>query len=640
MRCNLCSLVLQNLDNFIYHLKAAHSNEPLFICINKKCQRTFFNVSQLYEHITNCILHNFTDELINVPVKNCSRVASLHTMQEHQSIKKKHNGGKIIKNDKKTDDNFFKTRATQFIGKLYNSKCITRSAVQNIIVDFSELLQLITSHTGEKLKNSIPIQFHSNIDKCLNFNGFEGFETEHKRFKFFKGNHLLIKPESFYIGGIDDDRNVDGKIILTKKKCYGQIISIKNVLFHYFQLPYVFEKITKYIKVESSKTSSVYSSLCQGKVGKNIMKSYENKIVTPLYLYYDDFEVCNPLSTAAGIYKIGGLYFSIAALSPEFSSSVSSIFLARLLYTSDLKTFGNEKCFSNIIEQLTDLANTEVSIIIDGDTKHLFFVTVGILGDILGVNSIFGYSKSFVATYFCRFCQASKTECYQQNKEDVKLLRNCENYAEDVKNLSHGVKKSCVFDNLPFFQNVVNATCDVMHDFSQGVCRYDMAKIIKNFIDKKYFTLEQLNDRLKYFDHSKFDHGNKVSTMSKSHIQNSCIIITAAEMSCLVTYFGIIISDLVPFDDSVWDLSLCLYDIYDIVMSSTISKSEIIHLEQLIKMHNQLYIEFFSENLKLKHHLILHIPSIIKNMGPSNDFSCAKYESFHKLSKAHSEFAC
>ncbi|XP_044582966.1 uncharacterized protein LOC123263985 [Cotesia glomerata] len=364
------------------------------------------------------------------------------------------------------------------------------------------------------------------------------------------------------------------------------------------------------------------------------MKLYENKIVIPLYLYYDDFEVCNPLSTAAGIYKIGGLYFSIAALPPEFSSSVDSIFLAQLLYTSDLKTFGNEKCFSNVIEQLTDLANTGVSIIIDGDTKHLFFVTVGILGDNLGVNSIFGYNESFVATYFCRFCQASKAECYQQCKEDVKLLRNCENYAEDVKNLSHGVKESCVFDKLPFFHHVINATCDVMHDFSLGVCRYDMAKIIKHCIDEKYFTLQQLNDRIKYFDHSEFDHGNKVSTISKNHIQNGCIIITAAEMSCLVTYFGIIIGDLVPFDDPVWELYLCLFDIYDIVMSSTISQSEIIHLEQLIKLHNQLYIESFSENLKPKHHLILHVPSIIKNMGPANEFSYSKYESFHKLSKA------
>lgn len=66
------------------------------------------------------------------------------------------------------------------------------------------------------------------------------------------------------------------------------------------------------------------------------MRSYQNKTVIPLYLYYDDFEVCNPLSTAAGIHKIGGLYFSIAALPPEFASSVNNIFLAQLLYSSDL----------------------------------------------------------------------------------------------------------------------------------------------------------------------------------------------------------------------------------------------------------------------------------------------------------------
>ena len=48
---------------------------------------------------------------------------------------------------------------------------------------------------------------------------------------------------------------------------------------------------------------------------------------------------------------------------------------------------------------------------------------------------------------------------------------------------------------------------------------------------------------------------------------------TAAEMSFFITYFSIIVGDLVPPDDLAWDLYLHLYEIVDIVRNSTISMS-------------------------------------------------------------------
>lgn len=55
MRCNLCSLVFVSINNFIQHLKIAHPNEPLYVCIYKKCPRTFFTTSQLEGHIESCV---------------------------------------------------------------------------------------------------------------------------------------------------------------------------------------------------------------------------------------------------------------------------------------------------------------------------------------------------------------------------------------------------------------------------------------------------------------------------------------------------------------------------------------------------------------------------------------------------------
>jgi len=50
-----------------------------------------------------------------------------------------------------------------------------------------------------------------------------------------------------------------------------------------------------------------------------------------------------------------------------------------------------------------------------------------------------------------------------------------------------------------------------MHDLFEEVYRYNFTKIIQYFTIKKYFTIEQLNDRIKYFNHnSEFDKENKI----------------------------------------------------------------------------------------------------------------------------------
>lgn len=154
-----------------------------------------------------------------------------------------------------------------------------------------------------------------------------------------------------------------------------------------------------------------------------------------------------------------------------------------------------------------------------------------------------------------------------------------------------------------------------MHDFYLGVCRYDMAKIIGYFIEQKYFTLNQLNYRLKYFDYSELDRGNKIPVIKAKHIKDGNIIITASQMSALVTYFGIIIGDLIPPEDPVWGFYLTLFDIIDLITRSIISEQEINYLCQLIKSHNELYVELFNE--KPKFHFITHYPSCIQAMGPS-----------------------
>ncbi|KAL7292518.1 hypothetical protein TKK_0014091 [Trichogramma kaykai] len=70
-----------------------------------------------------------------------------------------------------------------------------------------------------------------------------------------------------------------------------------------------------------------WSPLCDhADLWKNVYEPlFKNELVLPLYVYYDDIEVGNPLGAHAGKNKFGVVYTSIACLPPEIASQLDSI---------------------------------------------------------------------------------------------------------------------------------------------------------------------------------------------------------------------------------------------------------------------------------------------------------------------------
>lgn len=180
--------------------------------------------------------------------------------------------------------------------------------------------------------------------------------------------------------------------------------------------------------------NKVYTNVCDGTIWNSIRQYYDGQIVIPLFLYYDDFETGNPLGTAAGIYKVGALYGSIATLPPQYASSLENIFLIQLIYSSDKTHFGNAKCFNSF------LSNTGIVICHKNCEIKVYFVVVGLLGDNLGLNSLLGFNASFISEYFCRICRAPKSVTCCAKLKDKNLLRTFQNYAQDITDFSHGIK--------------------------------------------------------------------------------------------------------------------------------------------------------------------------------------------------------
>lgn len=145
--------------------------------------------------------------------------------------------------------------------------------------------------------------------------------------------------------------------------------------------------------------------------------------------------------------------------------------------------------------------------------RKIKFITCHILGDNLGMNSLFGFTESFVANYYCRICRSNKLEMGSQQTKNIEFMRNPVNYLEDVviQNVSiTGVKEDSVWNNIINFHVTKNIYVDIMHDILEGVCHYDLSNIILNcIIDRKLFTLSDLNTFIRTFNYGPLNRNKK-----------------------------------------------------------------------------------------------------------------------------------
>lgn len=166
---------------------------------------------------------------------------------------------------------------------------------------------------------------------------------------------------------------------------------------------------------------------------KKLQKYPEPQIVLPIFLFFDDYEVGNPLGSHSGIHKLGAVYVSIPCLPPHRQSSLNTIFLTLLFHSSDRLKFGNNVIFKPLIEELNFLQITGIDTNIEDFKGNIKFELGLIIGDSLGVHSsITGFVESFSSNYAGRMCKVRKSEMKRQCYADISLYRNLEQYHLDV----------------------------------------------------------------------------------------------------------------------------------------------------------------------------------------------------------------
>lgn len=257
----------------------------------------------------------------------------------------------------------------------------------------------------------------------------------------------------------------------------------------------------------------------------------------------------------------------------------------------------------------------------------------------MALKGILGFC-SFSATIFCKHCRLRKEETQQETLEVSSMVRNVENYNEDVSKLDEketGIKRESIFNMIILFHVIHSAGVDIMHDISEGVLRYNMCAIILYFIRKKIFTLKTLNDRKKNFAYDYPDRGNISGNITMKKLRKGKLSMSASEMMTFVHNFGFIVGDLISPDDNVWKFYLKTIEVVDLVYLTCYSDSDLLQLQNSIKEMNEMYKTLFDKTLKPKHYFLTHYPRLTKKYGPLRYISCLRFKAKHREVKKYTK---
>lgn len=216
-----------------------------------------------------------------------------------------------------------------------------------------------------------------------------------------------------------------------------------------------------------SQSEGGVSNFIQSKFWKSKVKDKVG-IHIPMLVYSDSFQVNNSLGPHSEAGKLDGVYVVIPALPPNLVSLVDYIILVLYFKTIDRDLFSNAAIFQKLIDEINDLQTKGIIINVDGSEHLVHFHLAHVIGDNLGMNGIFDFVSCFTANFCCRFCKIHKDNLHFSCVENLDLLRNKNNYLEDVlmnDPSATGIVMNSIWNDVSDFHVTQNPSVDVMHDF-------------------------------------------------------------------------------------------------------------------------------------------------------------------------------
>lgn len=367
----------------------------------------------------------------------------------------------------------------------------------------------------------------------------------------------LVYPKTIAISRTIVPVNKNNSIILKENKVTVQLTDLVKLFDQLFNKTNFFNDILDYLSSLDFDTELI-SNFIQTETWKkkiSLIKPNKDTLLLPLFVFSDDYECNNCLGSHAGKSgKVCGVYIMIPCLPESLQSKLSQIFVAMQFLSKDRKiSNGNTRIFAPLIDMLNVLQEKGININHE-KYKNVKLITSLVLGDNLGLNQILGYTEGFTANFFCRICRMHNKDTRQELYQDSSILRNRDNYKSDldINNARlTGIKTESVFNKLKYFHVVDNSIGDLMHDWAEGICHYDMLIILRQFIyEEKLFTLELLNQRIKSHDYGQSFSKNKPLEITHDLLMKDKLKYSASEMYCFIMNFNCLVGDFIKNIDN------------------------------------------------------------------------------------------
>lgn len=502
---------------------------------------------------------------------------------------------------------------------------LTDVALQSIVDGLSDINEITLQSTRAILEESnmehMFDTFESNNFFKVAHDKVNGLlRSPYIRRKFYKNNFNYVAPVDIILG-----KRGSKDIIFS----YIPILETVKVLLNN-------EHLLKQLTLNyCSAEPRIFADISDGDCYKNSEFYRNNPTALQIILYQDSFEVCNPLGSSRKVHKVVGVYFTLGNIPPYCRSKVDQIQLVAVCSESSVKTFGFHKIFEVILRDVKLLETEGIEV---RSNEFIKGTIIAVTGDNLGSHQLGGFSENFSTNkHICRYCLANTTDISKDCKKKF-ALRTVHSYehdaivAEMTGEITNGVKCNSVLNKCDFFHVCGPGLPPCLaHDVYEGIVSYDLVLIINRLVSHKYFTLEQLNDKLQKIRFEYEFRYEKVPLLSKKAERLSG---SATENLRLLIILPFATLDFVD-DDPCWKLIKLLNDISALILSVKLSLNQLAYLKYLIEEYMELRVQMFpNDKLRPKHHYLTHYPYLIRKFGPLKHLWTLRYESKHRYFKS------
>ena len=171
--------------------------------------------------------------------------------------------------------------------------------------------------------------------------------------------------------------------------------------------------------------------------------------------------------------------------------------------------YGMDTFLSPFVDDLKTLYCDGIEVAIDGDTCTIYGGLIAFLADSLAAHAVGGFKESMsFALRICRTCMTTPEESQTCFSEKICELHNPEQHFNQclmlegllVYSTNFGINRRSILEDVPGFSVVAGIPHDIMHDLFEGVMPFELKLLLIHCVQKKYFSVDLLNERLERFD--------------------------------------------------------------------------------------------------------------------------------------------